>query len=140
MLTVVADVRQRPEIDEAVAAAVRQWGRVDVLANIAGVAAEEHFLSITAESWQRIIDINLTGSFNVAQSVAQQMVQQGGGVILNMASKNGITAEVKYAQDHIGILSGLYGLLRPLDAMQPYRLEMGTSVDTERGENLYGLL
>lgn len=42
-----------------------------------------------------------------------------------------------WAQDHLGILSGFYGLLRPLDAIQPYRLEMGTALKTERGKNLY---
>ncbi|MDE2488382.1 MAG: peroxide stress protein YaaA [Alphaproteobacteria bacterium] len=42
-----------------------------------------------------------------------------------------------WAQDHIRILSGLYGVLRPLDAIQPYRLEMGTRLKTRRGESLY---
>ncbi|WP_028880161.1 peroxide stress protein YaaA [Terasakiella pusilla] len=42
-----------------------------------------------------------------------------------------------YAQDHFGILSGFYGLLRPLDLMQPYRLEMGTRLENPRGNNLY---
>jgi len=42
-----------------------------------------------------------------------------------------------YAQDHLRILSGLYGLLRPLDAIQPYRLEMGSRLKTRRGGNLY---
>lgn len=42
-----------------------------------------------------------------------------------------------YAQDHLRILSGLYGLLRPLDLMQPYRLEMGSRLKTRRGSNLY---
>jgi cytoplasmic iron level regulating protein YaaA (DUF328/UPF0246 family) len=45
--------------------------------------------------------------------------------------------DIAFAQKHIGILSGLYGLLRPLDAIAPYRLEMGTRVDTERGKDLY---
>ncbi len=44
---------------------------------------------------------------------------------------------LNYAQDHLRILSGLYGLLRPLDLMQAYRLEMGTRLDNERGTNLY---
>ena len=47
------------------------------------------------------------------------------------------TDDLAFAQEHIGILSGLYGLLRPLDGMHPYRLEMGTSVNTARGEDLY---
>ena len=42
-----------------------------------------------------------------------------------------------FAESHLRILSGLYGVLRPLDAMQPYRLEMGTRLDTERGRDLY---
>ncbi len=42
-----------------------------------------------------------------------------------------------YAQDHLRILSGLYGVLRPLDAIQPYRLEMGSRLKTRRGSNLY---
>jgi cytoplasmic iron level regulating protein YaaA (DUF328/UPF0246 family) len=43
-----------------------------------------------------------------------------------------------YAQDHIRILSGLYGLLKPLDGIQAYRLEMGTALKTKRGKSLYG--
>lgn len=46
-------------------------------------------------------------------------------------------ADVAYAQDHLRILSGLYGVLRPLDAIQPYRLEMGSRLKTRRGTSLY---
>lgn len=45
--------------------------------------------------------------------------------------------DLAYAQDHLRILSGLYGLLRPLDVIQPYRLEMGRKVKSDRGETLY---
>jgi cytoplasmic iron level regulating protein YaaA (DUF328/UPF0246 family) len=45
--------------------------------------------------------------------------------------------ELTWAQDHLRILSGLYGLLRPLDAIQPYRLEMGSKLKTRRGTSLY---
>jgi NAD(P)-dependent dehydrogenase (short-subunit alcohol dehydrogenase family) len=98
VLTAVGDVRNRPDVQAAVDATVVRWGRIDVLANVAGVAREDHFLEIEPEEWQRIIDINLTGVFNVAQLVARQMAKQPeGGVIINMASKNGLAAEVKYA-------------------------------------------
>jgi cytoplasmic iron level regulating protein YaaA (DUF328/UPF0246 family) len=46
--------------------------------------------------------------------------------------------DLSYAQDHLGILSGLYGLLRPLDLMQAYRLEMGTKLKNQRSLDLYG--
>lgn len=45
--------------------------------------------------------------------------------------------DLAWAQQHVAILSGLYGLLRPLDRMQPYRLEMGTTLPNPRGRNLY---
>ena len=47
------------------------------------------------------------------------------------------TADHSWAQDHVVILSGLYGAMRPLDRLQPYRLEMGTAVATPRGKDLY---
>lgn len=47
------------------------------------------------------------------------------------------TSDLNWAQDHLRILSGLYGLLRPLDAIQPYRLEMGSRLKTRRGKSLY---
>ncbi|MEM7146070.1 MAG: peroxide stress protein YaaA [Verrucomicrobiota bacterium] len=46
-------------------------------------------------------------------------------------------ADFRFAQKHLRILSGLYGLLRPLDLIQPYRLEMGTDLKTKRGKDLY---
>ena len=46
-------------------------------------------------------------------------------------------AQLDWAQEHVCILSGLYGVLRPLDLMQPYRLEMGTALATPKGKNLY---
>lgn len=45
--------------------------------------------------------------------------------------------DIKYAQNHVRILSGLYGLLKPMDRMQAYRLEMGTSLENKKGKNLY---
>ena len=45
--------------------------------------------------------------------------------------------DYQFAQNHIGILSGLYGILKPLDGIQPYRLEMGTKLTNSRGKNLY---
>jgi len=45
--------------------------------------------------------------------------------------------DIAWAQRHVLMLSGLYGVLRPLDRLQPYRLEMGTALETERGANLY---
>jgi uncharacterized protein len=60
-----------------------------------------------------------------------------GDVYTGLEVENFSAADLKYSQDHLRILSGLYGLLKPLDLMQAYRLEMGTSLENERGKNLY---
>ncbi|MGF1685560.1 peroxide stress protein YaaA [Photobacterium japonica] len=60
-----------------------------------------------------------------------------GDVYTGLAAETLSEADFAYAQQHFRMLSGLYGLLRPLDLMQPYRLEMGTKLANPRGTNLY---
>lgn len=60
-----------------------------------------------------------------------------GDVYLGLGAKTMNAEDFAFAQDHLRILSGLYGLLRPLDAIEPYRLEMGSALKNPRGKNLY---
>jgi cytoplasmic iron level regulating protein YaaA (DUF328/UPF0246 family) len=60
-----------------------------------------------------------------------------GDVYQGLSARTLSPADLAWAQDHIAILSGLYGILRPLDDIEPYRLEMGTRLQTSRGANLY---
>lgn len=60
-----------------------------------------------------------------------------GDVYQGLVAEDFTQEEHDFAQQHIRILSGLYGLLRPLDLIQPYRLEMGTRLETDKGNNLY---
>ncbi len=60
-----------------------------------------------------------------------------GDVYKGLAAAELTKPQLRYAQDHLRILSGLYGVLRPLDLIQPYRLEMGTRLANTRGSNLY---
>lgn len=60
-----------------------------------------------------------------------------GDVYTGLNAETMTAAELAFAQDHLRILSGLYGVLHPLDLMQPYRLEMGTQFKNLRGKNLY---
>ena len=60
-----------------------------------------------------------------------------GDVYEGLAASEFAADDLDWAQDHLAILSGLYGVLRPLDRMQPYRLEMGTALATKAGRNLY---
>jgi NAD(P)-dependent dehydrogenase (short-subunit alcohol dehydrogenase family) len=67
----------------------RHFGRIDILVNNAGVGGNTPFLDTSLEDWNRIIGINLTGAFLVAQAVACEMVKTGGGKIVNIASLSG---------------------------------------------------
>ena len=60
-----------------------------------------------------------------------------GDVYIGLEAEKFSTADLNFAQKHLRILSGLYGLLRPLDLMQPYRLEMGSRFKNKKGKNLY---
>lgn len=96
-LPLVADVSDTVQVEEAVSAATRRFGRIDVLVNNAGIAWEEPVLAIKPDNWRKIIDVNLNGMFWVAQAVARRMAEQGGGAIVNMASTNGLVGEANYA-------------------------------------------
>lgn len=71
------------------------------------------------------------------KNAKQAVLAFKGDVYTGLDAETMSSADLKFAQNHLRILSGLYGLLRPLDLMQPYRLEMGTKLDTDKGKNLY---
>lgn len=77
-----------------------------------------------------------TPNFTPANS-RQAILAFKGDVYTGMQAGSFSTADFNFAQAHLRILSGLYGLLRPLDLMQPYRLEMGTRLKNSRGKDLY---
>ena len=72
-----------------------------------------------------------------AKNSKQAILAFNGDVYDGLDAKSLKVKDLEWAQDHVCILSGLYGVLRPLDWMQPYRLEMGTALTNPRGKNLY---
>ncbi len=71
------------------------------------------------------------------ENAKQAMFAFQGDVYQGMNAQDYSTAEINFAQKHLRILSGLYGILKPLDLIQPYRLEMGSKFNNARGKNLY---
>ena len=89
------DVAKPADVTTAVAAALKAYGRVDVLVNNAGVVDDAPFLDLSLEELDRVLSINLRGAFLMAQAAARQMVKQGAlkpggsaGAIVNMSSIN----------------------------------------------------
>lgn len=91
--TVVGNVARRADVDQLVATAVQEFGRLDIMVNNAGVARNRDILEISEEEFDEIIGINLKGAFFGVQAAAKQMIAQGsGGVIINMSSVNALLA------------------------------------------------
>lgn len=84
---VAADVARPPDGRALVDAAVRAWGRLDIACNNAGIGGDQaRTADYPIEGWQRVIDINLSGVFYGMRAQIPQMLKNGGGAIVNMAS------------------------------------------------------
>ena len=86
------DVSDAADVARTVDAAVAEMGGIDVLVNCAGIVDLAPAAEIGPDAWRRTIDVNLTGSFNMAQAVGRQMIAAGAGRIINMASQAGTVA------------------------------------------------
>ncbi len=89
VLAVATDVSRKDEVDALVAAAVKRFGRLDIMVNNAGICPIVPFLDVTEETYDRVLNVNLKGAFLGTQAAGRQMIAQGGGgVIINMSSIN----------------------------------------------------
>jgi NAD(P)-dependent dehydrogenase (short-subunit alcohol dehydrogenase family) len=115
---IVADVTDLMQVEAAFAEAIRRMDGVDVLVNNAGISVRHKFLDITPEEWERVIAVNLTGVFYMAQTAARHMwesysVEKGSGVILQTASTNGVMGYPYYA-DYNATKAGVIELTKSM--------------------------
>jgi meso-butanediol dehydrogenase / (S,S)-butanediol dehydrogenase / diacetyl reductase len=110
---VAADVTKFDEVSKAFAQTVATMGGVDVLINNAGISIRHNFLDITRDEWDKIIAVNLTGVFYVAQLAARHMMEKGSGVILQTASTNGLVGHPYYA-DYNAAKAGVIELTKSM--------------------------
>jgi NAD(P)-dependent dehydrogenase (short-subunit alcohol dehydrogenase family) len=92
---------------------IDQHGRVDILVNNAGITIDRTVAKMTDEEWQKVIAVNLSGAFYMAQAAARHMIERGTGRIINVSSVVGETGnigQVNYAASK----SGLFGLTKSL--------------------------
>jgi meso-butanediol dehydrogenase / (S,S)-butanediol dehydrogenase / diacetyl reductase len=115
---IIADVTDLMQVEAAFAEAIRLMDGVDVLINNAGISIRHKFLDITPEEWERVLAVNLTGVFYVAQTAARHMWERysddrGSGVILQTASTNGVMGYPYYA-DYNATKAGVIELTRSM--------------------------
>ncbi len=111
--TLVADVADAAAVRRAFVEFDAQARGIDVLINNAGISLRHAFLDLPLDEWQRVIAVNLTGAFVVAQEAARRMVTASGGVILNMGSTNGLVGYRGYA-DYNASKAGLIELTKSM--------------------------
>ncbi|MDD2207278.1 MAG: SDR family NAD(P)-dependent oxidoreductase [Aminobacterium sp.] len=107
------DVSNSEQVNSAIESVVKKHGRIDVLCNNAGINVRKFALDISAEEWQRVINVNLSGMFYCAQAVGRFMVKQGGGKIINTASVSAVRGHLKRAP-YASAKGGVYQMTKVL--------------------------
>lgn len=99
----VADFQSARKLTEEVIAA---FGKIDVLVNCAGITRDKMFMKMDEDMWNQVIDINLTGTFNVTKNVVPYMKENGYGRIITLSSSgsNGPVGQANYAASKAGLL------------------------------------
>jgi 3-oxoacyl-[acyl-carrier protein] reductase len=103
----VLDVTRRDQVDAVVASVKERYGRIDVLVNNAGITLDARLQKMTGDQFDKVIAVNLKGTYNCAQAVVDTMVEQGSGVILNASSVVGIYGnfgQTNYAASKFGVI------------------------------------
>lgn len=111
--TIMVDVSDADAVSRAFDQLDALWSGLDVLINNAGISIRHRFIDITPQEWQQVLDVNLSGVFFVAQQAARRMLAGAGGVIINMASTNGLVGHPYYA-DYNASKAGVIALTRTM--------------------------
>jgi NAD(P)-dependent dehydrogenase (short-subunit alcohol dehydrogenase family) len=86
-LAVPADVADREAVDRLIARVLKAWGRLDIVVCAAGLNRDQPFLQMTPGDWQRVLDVNLNGTFHVCQAAAPALLDSGRGAIVTFAAQ-----------------------------------------------------
>jgi len=101
------DVSDRAAVEATVSAVIEKFGRIDILVNSAGIVALAPAAELTQDAWESTINVNLSGTFFMCQSVGRRMLEAGNGKIINLASQAGSVAidqHVAYCTSKFGVI------------------------------------
>jgi NAD(P)-dependent dehydrogenase (short-subunit alcohol dehydrogenase family) len=112
--SIQCDVSNQDQVQSLVDETLKTFGRLDIMVNNAGVAAMSPATEIAIEEWNRVVSVNLTGTFLCARTAARQMMKRGGGKIVNIASIYGAVGDVFPASPYYATKGAVINLTRDL--------------------------
>ena len=110
VLPIKADLSNETEINNMVDMAIKEFGKIDVLVNNAGIVIDKEFEDRTVEDWKQTLDINLIAPFVLTKLVGKEMLKQKSGAIINISSTNGLNTYYPTSVDYDASKSGLISL------------------------------
>lgn len=110
VLPIKADISNETEINNMVDMAIKEFGKIDVLVNNAGIVIDKEFEDRTVEDWKQTLDINLIAPFVLTKLVGKEMIKQKSGAIINISSTNGLNTYYPTSVDYDASKSGLISL------------------------------
>lgn len=113
-LTIKADVSNEDEVQNMIKLTIKEFDRIDVLVNNAGIAIDKEFEERTVEDWKLTLNINLIAPFIVSKYVGSEMLKNKSGKIINISSTNGIDAFFPTSIDYDASKAGLISLTHNL--------------------------
>lgn len=117
-LGVACDITDRAQVEAMVARAIETYGRIDVLVNNAGICPFVHIMEMKPETWQKVLDVNLTGAFHCTQIVGRHMMERGEGgrivFITSLAENLTQPGQVDYGASKAGLRMAMAGFATAL--------------------------
>jgi NAD(P)-dependent dehydrogenase (short-subunit alcohol dehydrogenase family) len=118
------NVSKPDDCERVISEAIEQHGRVDILVNNAGITIDKTVLKMTAEDWNKVLAVNLSGAFFMSKAVLPHMIERGTGRIVNVSSVIGEMGNIGQA-NYAASKSGLFGLTKTLAKEAAFMLERG---------------
>jgi len=113
-LAIKLDVTNRKQAEDAISKTVKKFGRLDILVNNAGIFPFKPFTEITEADWEKVLSINLDGTFNCTKAAVPQMIKQKWGRIINISSIAGTVVGFQSLTHYCASKAGIVGFTRAL--------------------------
>lgn len=118
IIAITANIAKSDSVRDAITTVVEKFGRLDVIINVAGVGSFDTFIDTPDENWDKVIAVNLTGTFLCCREAAKVMTKQGSGSIINVSSTAALTGEgpSHYCASKAGVMGLTRSISRELAA------------------------